>query len=272
MKKVVVFTRSVLLLSAFLLIMFFGSTMRAEAATYDKAINLQMVTSKYTRLDRYVIVKLEKEGDHITNLKCSNKHLRAIVSSSIWIEDSTNSEVIDVYATKRGKYNITFDIVDGAGNLRSKESIKVYVKSPKESLNSFKSIKLGKLDLKKNLLKDDYTKQTIDIKKTGKLKVKMNKGCKLKDIHVRRYKKLDTPKEYSWGDRKEVDSEYVEIKNGSYLELSGSGDEDGKIENSGNQVHQIYKSTYATTRLEIEYTDKKGILETLVIVLRSVNR
>ncbi|MCR5657297.1 MAG: hypothetical protein K6G06_07535, partial [Butyrivibrio sp.] len=62
MKKVVVFTRSVLLLSTFLLILLLGGT-NAKALTYDKAICLKMVTDKYTSPNLATRINLDDSED-----------------------------------------------------------------------------------------------------------------------------------------------------------------------------------------------------------------
>jgi len=272
MKKVVVFTRSVLLLSTFLLVLLLGGNLHTEAATYDKVINLQMVTKKCTNPNFHEIVEMENHDDHIANIKSSSKNLRAKVSLTSKMLSGTNEEEIDICATKKGKYKLTFDIVDGDGNLRSKESIKIYVRTVKETLDSFKSIKIGRKEIKNKLLKDEYTTQMVDVKKAGKLKIKMRRKCKLINICVKRDKKLDSPQVNGDGSVRSVDHLHETIQNNSNLTLSDAGYNDGRVEYEGTQTLRSMKSIYGITVLELTYIDKNGALGTMNIKLRSVNR
>ena len=268
MKKVVVFTRSVLLLSTFLLILLFGGT-NAKALTYDKAISLEMVTNKYTSPNLVTRIDLDDPNDQIANVRTSSKKLKAVVSFTA-TGMNTCYEEIQMYATKRGKYKLYFDVVDKDGNVKSSETITVYVRTVEESLDAIKSIKVGKTEIKNQLLKDKYTTRHVDVKKSGKLKIKMKKGCKLKEIYVTRYEKLGSPETSSDGTKTSVKTIAEYINNGSMLVLSNTGYKDGNVDRSGNQICEKNRSIFGYTKLWIAYTDKKGALTTRIIVLRSV--
>lgn len=269
MKKVVVFTRSVLLLSAFLLILLLGGT-NAKALTYDKAICLKMVTDKYTSPNLATRINLDDSEDHIANVRTSSKKLKAVISLSSSGKKSMSYEEIQMYATKRGKYKLYFDVVDKNGNVKSSESITVYVRSVEESLDPIKSIKIGKTELKSQLLKDKYTTRYVEVKKSGKLKIKMKKGCKLKEIYVMRVVKLEKPETFSDGTKTTYTTETEIIKNGSNLILSSSGIHDESVKRSGKQIDRIDKSIYGYTTLRLKFTDKKGALTSQYIIIRSV--
>ena len=269
MKKVVVFSRRILLFIAFLLIMSFGKSIHAQALSYDKAICIKMVTKDYTGPNLSTRINLDDPYDHITNVKTSDSHLKAAVSFSASGDNAYDYEEIQMFATKRGKYKIFFDVVDKDGKLKSSESITVYVRTVKESLDAIKSIKIGKTEIKKQLLKDKYTTRDVDVKKSGKLKIKMKKGCKLKEIYVNRIVKMDNPEAYSNGSKITYTTKTETIQNGSMLILSEAGMYDKSVDNYGKQTEEIHSSNFSYTTLRLKFTDKNGALTTQYIIIRS---
>ncbi len=264
--------RRVLLLSFLVLIISSAKSITAKAAvtaTYDKVVELNMVNSKSTGTESTLRVDMDLSTAHIANVKTSSKYLKAGVY--IYTDEYTkkrNLEYIVMYGTKKGRYNLTFDIVDSNGNILSSESVLVIVCPIKSSFSAFKSIKIGNTNVLKKCLKNKYTAQDVMLKKTGKIKVKMKKGYKLKNIKITRYVKSDEPYG-SYFITYNVNAITEDVSNGSKITLSDVGYNKNYHLKNGNFTYDYNDSIYAYTYLTLTYIDKKGIERQSEITLRS---
>lgn len=115
-------------------------------------------------------------GDKIKALKSSSKNLK-VKQSLIHYDQAFGEKEIafSLYAKKTGKYYITFNICNSKGKKKSSHKIIVYVKNDLP----FKSVTYGGEPLKIT----ESGEWNLDTEKTsGKFKVVMNKGYKLKKI------------------------------------------------------------------------------------------
>lgn len=272
MKKIYMNLRRVLLFSLLVLIISSAKSITAKAAvtaTYDKVVELNMINSKSTGKAKRMYVDMDTPNVHIANVKTSSKYLKA--KATMWSENyclNNNKESISMYGTKKGRYNMTFDIVDSSGNVLSSESVLVIVCPLKSSMSAFKSIKIGNTNVLKKCLKNKYTAQDVMIKKTGKLNVKMKKGYTLKSMQITRCVKRSEP----------IDGYYMitsveaiteDVTNGSWVTLSDIGYNNNFYFVNGDYSYSYNDSIYAYTFLTLTYIDKKGVERQIEITLRS---
>ena len=199
----------------------------------------------------------------IANIKTSTKNLIAKVceetkrvSESNNIGDYSNYSVIGLYATKEGKYKVSFDVLQkkGGKKLYSK-TVTVYVKSD----SPFKSITYNGKDMYMN---------PIQTKAKGKLKVKMNKGYTLKSIEVGTYTKTVDKKESDENSKSEeirYEMTYKKVKNNSTIQLGTKGGYSYNLSTSQYQWDDYKSYSYschlndyilADTCVKVTFVDK----------------
>ena len=134
---------------------------------------------------------------------------------------------IGLYAKKKGKYVVSYDICDKAGKKLSSGKTTVYVSDDQP----IKSVKFDK----------KYLSSAITFKKSGKLSISMNKGYKLKKITVTTYNKSG----------KEV---VKTVRNNSTIKL---GEYAQIYDNSYSDGSRYFSTSLAArTQIKITYTDK----------------
>ncbi len=229
-----IFTMSVLM---------FGSCITSSAATYPKKIRVYPLSTST------VSVTLDAVGDQIANIKATNKNLKAkLTHTNVSQHNGTmerNECSITLYAKKQGKYTLKFDILDAAGSVKTKASITVFAKndSPVKKFTFG-----GKL----------YDYNNFTGKKSGKVKVVMNKGYKLKKIEVGKYK-VNIGEDGS-------DSEmvYTAIKNNAKVTLSQTPYTYSYTDGAPDDYYYNRywtKEAVAPTYIRITYIDKYTKLE-----------
>ena len=170
-------------------------------------------------LSNICTVYLVNEGDYVASVKSSSSDLLAKVTSkgvytgenyaSVRLEGNKTqgckaTGTITYHAKKKGTYTLTVTIKNAKKKITCKKKIKVYAE---EYATPVKTLKYaGKLcGVQSNLF----------TKKSGKLKVVMNKGFKLQKIEVGKYVE-GAYKEYS------PKATYVKVKNNKQISLAES--------------------------------------------------
>ncbi len=194
-----------------------------------------------------IYITLDKPGDVIKNIKTSSKNLKA-KETRIYIDVDydgyvdSNSRSISLYATKTGKYTVSFDIYGANNKKKSSKKVTVQVDtSPLKSI-TFDGKAIG------------YT----TTKSSGKLKVTMNKGYTLKKIEVGKYVKKKS------NGTTQTNMKYTKIKNNAKITLSKVpyqyDSESGTLNPKAGESQSYYKSwekeIYAPTEIKITYYDK----------------
>ncbi len=247
-----------------------GITAKAVTVTYDKVNIIHMINKKTTGIDEGFEVDMDAVNMHVSNIRTNSQCLKAKRTVySYQHSTSDNYEYISVYATKKGTYFVTFDIVDGKGRYISTEQSKIIVETYKDSFKGYKSIKIGKTNVLKECMEDKYSGKVLTLNKPGKIKIKMKKGYTLKDIIVERC----VPDKYSGVYRGGVRSrtEYIteHIKNGDMVKLSEiSHYHNGRGKLGGLSV-EYSDHIFEYTGLTIIYIDKNGIERKNEIDIRS---
>lgn len=222
------------------------------------------IMGKYNTEEVYLI----NEGDYVSGVKSNSSDLIVkLTKKSVYTGNqySTNDILgngegikckayytITFYAKKKGTYNVTVTVKNAKKKTTCKKKIKVYAEEYSYPVNYCKYA--GKLC-------DVYN---LTNKKSGKIKVKMNKGFKLQKIEVGTY---------AAGKTKEYDPEPVfkKVKNNSKISLATStkyqsdvyeysyGDGDYSYER-GYDVEYLYPITI----VRITYKDTKlGTVQTI---------
>lgn len=180
-------------------------------------------------------VKFAKGDYKITNLKSSGKNLHARVTGtdSASREDEWDSEYpwgyaqIGLYAKKKGNYTVTFDVINHDKKVTSSHSVKVYV--------------TNEYPIKNVTYANGYYFYGIAKKGSGKFKVNMTKGYKLKSITMTTYNKSGKPVT-------------KKIKNGAKVTL---GKYRYKSEYSKSSTYESWwADLLARTEFTITYADK----------------
>ncbi len=240
-------------LLATLLVTFLAVGMVSEASTAESTVP-KKVRIYYGDVNYSAIqVKYGEPGSQIKNLKTSNKNLKAKQSfQNISIDsyddmsyEDDNTAEISLYAKKKGTYKVTFDICDADGNTLEK-GVEVTVYAQNDS--PFKKVTFNG--------KDTWLMQT---KGSGKFKVVMNKGYKLKKI------------EYSTTTIQPIESEegyksvetWKTIKNGKKIKLNKTPGYYAYSYSYGEATDSYYRNrSYwrdpltAYTYVKITYVDK----------------
>lgn len=221
---------------------------RAAAGASVESSNIEIAAqSAYTTS---ITVKYAKGDARIKNIKTSSKNLFARQTQQEYRSyESTYSQYpfgyarIGLYAKKPGNYKVSFDVCDAAGKKTAKLTVKVRARyntgydSPIQ-----KATFSGKQD----------AFYTLSKKKSGKFKVTMNKGYKLKSITMVTYD--------AGGKRVEK-----KIKNNANVTLGSYVDkyEEEYVYNSYWDESESYASyhlstsLFATTTFQVEYQNKK---------------
>lgn len=168
---------------------------------------------------------------YVKNIKTGSKNL---IAKNTYYYTSTSSDEyaapyasIGLYAKKKGKYVVSYDICDKAGKKLSSGKTTVYVSDDQP----IKSVKFDK----------KYLSSAITFKKSGKLSISMNKGYKLKKITVTTYNKSG----------KEV---VKTVRNNSTIKL---GEYAQIYDNSYSDGSRYFSTSLAArTQIKITYTDK----------------
>lgn len=196
------------------------------------------------------IVIIYGKGDaQIKNIKSSSKNLYARQTDQDYnVYENTYSEYpygraeIGLYAKKSGSYKVSFDVCDINGKRRAKYTVKVKANETYEGDSPVKKVTYaGKQDLW----------YTLTGKKSGKFKVTMNSGYKLKSITM----------EYTDANGNSVEKK---IKNNKKVTL-GKFVYKYEHENSYNDYwsgkkysnYNLSTSLFATTTFRIKYQNKK---------------
>ncbi|SDB19819.1 hypothetical protein [Butyrivibrio sp. INlla16] len=116
MKRVCLGATKLLMVITIMLIIVYGRGITAKAVnvTYEKEKVINLVNKKMTGYINAINVNMDEVDTHVANVKTSNKNLKAkCVSHRYKYSVNTNYEAIQIYATRKGTYYVTFDIVDG---------------------------------------------------------------------------------------------------------------------------------------------------------------
>lgn len=195
----------------------------------------------------------------ISNIKVSSSALKAKYTSA-YKTDSPDSIYpsfggIGLYATKEGKYKVSFDVLTkkGGPKLYSK-TVTVYVKSD----SPFSSVKYAGKDIVNR----------IQTKAKGKLRIKMNKGYKLKSIEVGTFsrntpqKKDNSYENYVSTSTYESSSlTFKKVKNNSVITLGTNTNYNYRYELTKRDDyyylgHNLEDTILAQTVIQITYVDK----------------
>lgn len=236
---------SALLALALLLTVFTVPTLEVNAATYGKVPSKVRIIPKTTYQD--ITFDLSDKDDKIINIKTSSKSLKAKQTYNyVQINDSSNDITkyaeISFYASKDGKYTLKFDIADKNGKKKSSHKVTVYAYSDMP----VKYIKLNNKPLDQSNLVSG---------KSGKVKVTMNKGYKIKKLEYGVYKQSSS------------EMIYKKFKNGSkvtYGKYVNSYDYEFKSNYSSYYTKYWRRGLMAPTEIKITYTDKYSKQECVI--------
>ncbi|MCR5418862.1 MAG: hypothetical protein K6E84_08095 [Lachnospiraceae bacterium] len=195
---------------------------------------------------------------YVSNVKCNNKKFKVKLTQKRFQEyDGTKSVSgysIGYYAKKKGKAKISFDVLDKDGK---KVETKSFTVTAKEYTYPIKYVKYGSQYVTGGPLKENDKGVLVEnnmaytTKKSGKLKIKMNKGYKLDKIEVTTYKKNGMPVTKT-------------IKNNKKISVTSAikGTQVMKYTSPYGASNNYTESTYhnpmmLSTRLYIYYTNKK---------------
>ena len=186
---------------------------------------------------------LPKYGMVIKNLKTSSKNLVVKVTGTEdaqnpYTKTSSSSATLSVYAKKAGTYKVTFDLYYRSGKKSSRKTIRVYAASDsavKSCTFNGKPISYG------------FTSA-----KSGKIKVTMNKGYKLKKVEIGKTRVKKSGKNTS------SSIVYKTIKNGQKVTLSTTPYRYGNETTSITGAYSKYYNTNlaAYTYVRVTYADK----------------
>ncbi len=171
-------------------------------------------------------VTLEKGEYKIANLKTSGKNLYARITYTHSYHNSAGTATISMYAKKKGKYTVSFDVVDRQNRKTTSHKATVYAYDDNP--------------VKKVTFDGEDTFYRISSKAKGKFKVTMTKGYSLQSIKVTTYDKSG----------KAVTKK---LKNGSSVTL---GKYRYKNAYGSGAAENWHAGLLATTNFEITYKDK----------------
>lgn len=188
-----------------------------------KAVHLYVGTIKDNAID----INFAEKGGHIGHLKTSSKNINAKVVEMHSSIPMGCTAKIGLYATKKGIYTISFDILNSDEKRVSSHSVKVFANIDR----AVESATFAGMPI-----------QGFTDKENGKLSVTMNKGYTLKKIVVETFDKtgeqnLKTVKNNSM------------IALGKYAYLYENEEADG-------DYYKMTTSIMATTTIHIYYIDK----------------
>lgn len=228
---------------AFAMILAVLPSVPAKAATKDK-IPTKARLQGGSWDDSAIELELADSTQSIDKIKTNSKDLVAKLTG-ININSNGNEKdeckyKIGLYAKKNGTYKVTFDIVDQNGDKVSSKEVTVYAYD-----SALKSVTVdGKI-----------RSYSIVNKKSGKVKVVLQPGNKIKKVEYGYYKKTKNSSGYS------SSIVYKEFKNGSKVNFTTQGYE-YLSEYSNEYSDQKYysknfdKDIMATTWIKVTYVDK----------------
>lgn len=233
---------SVLLVLSFMVGLFFIPVNHAEAASYGSVPKKVRI---YTN-SAYQNFSFDLSyGYSIKGLKSNSSNLKVKQTEQRFeqgTDDNHNFAKIALFATKEGNYKVSFNIVNAAGKKVSSHTVKVYVKND----SVLKSLKVGKNDVF-----NDWNYSLLK-GKSGKVKVVMSKGYKLKKI------------EYGVYDKNKATYIFKPIKNNkkiTYGKYAAEYNESYESVFSSYKYSWWTKDTVANTYIRITYIDKHTKLQ-----------
>lgn len=192
-------------------------------------------------------------GYTIANLKSSNSKLKvkqSYYSTEEGYSNNSNYATISLYTSKEGTYKVSFDILDGNGKKVSSKKVTVYARND----SPLKTLKLGKNTITSTTINTSNMKtadNNLLIGKSGKIKVTLAKGYKLKKI------------EYGIYDKAKDEIVYSTIKNNKKITYGKNATEYSSKseyydEDEGTYTRRNYwrKSPTASTIIRVTYLDK----------------
>lgn len=188
-----------------------------------------------------VRVTYSKEGHKIKNLKSNSSNLLVKQTHQRWYRnESDNYAEIEMYAKKAGKYKVTFQVCNDKNKVVSKHTINVtaattYTSPVKNATFAGKSTY-------------SYYGNIVS-KKSGKFKVTMNKGFKLKSITMRTYDAQGKSVEKKIKNNANITLGEYAYKNEEYNEYS--------YDNDNRWNYYYYTHMMAETYIEIQYQNTK---------------
>lgn len=234
-----------MLLLGFCILM--GSGISASAAN-TVAPSRVHITAAYNGYNNYyetpIAFDLKSKGDRIANLKSSSSNLLTWQTyKDVKSEDGYfHSHVgIGIYAKKSGTYTVTFNILNKNGKKKSTEKVTVYA----DKNQPIKSVTFSGKKINSVLFTASLT--------SGRVKVTMNKGYKLKKIEVGTWKTVATQ------NGTESKLVYKTIQNNAVLKLGKKCFQSDTIE--GNLKKGYYHEYYANDMwaahvIRVTYVDK----------------
>ena len=252
-----------MMLAALFLVIGLMLGMTAAVSAKEKVTKLPTSVRMYPGSASSVITfTLPAYGDVVKNVKVNSKDVIARVTgydvyrhSETYSGDSEDYKTVSIgaYSKKEGKYKISFDIYSAKGKKKSSKRVNLFVKSDSPF---YKVTYAGK--------PYNYGE---DVPKSGKFKVVMSKGYKLKKLEVGTYKQTKDK-----DDETRVESEmvYKTFKNGAKIKLGTKGyhyayswgslkqEENDDDYYSGYSSYSRYlnKDLEARTEIRITYIDK----------------
>ncbi len=194
-------------------------------------------------------VNFDTAGDYIANVKSSSSDLKVFVVVNY---QSRKLGRIGVLTTKLGKYQVSFDIYSKNGVKKESKNVNVIVYDLNKTIDPVKKITYAGKD-------SIYGSDNIyDVAKSGKLKVTMKKGYKLKSIEIGKI------------DPKDNKIKFKKFKNGKKVTLSTYAP---KYDRNYSWCQGYIANMYSVTYVKINYynTKKKRNETTMKYIYRLVN-
>ncbi len=224
----------------------------AKGIMYNKAVRIGL-SSTYDDITVYL-----KDAEHyVASVKANKSGLIAKVSgdrknkyiSTVYYGSDNESSFdfqreneIDLFATRKGTYNLTLTIKDASGKTVTTKTIKIYAGYP---TNAVKTMKYGKTTYY------PWDGESISTKKaSGKLTLKANSGYKIKKI------------EYATSFDSNGEPVFKRIKSGKTLKLAKKAQKFSKISNTYDYTYSTYTHQYnydylnPVTIVKVTYYDK----------------
>lgn len=192
-----------------------------------------------------VAVVYSKGDAKLSNIKSSSKNLLVRQTYQYYhASESKTSEYpygyanLSLYAKKPGSYTVTFNVCDESGKKVSSHKVKVFAAAYSGYTSPVKKVTFaGKTDLFYSLTS----------KKSGKFKVTMNSGYRLKSIAMSCY-------------NAEGDKVTKTIKNNANVALgryTSMSEDEYSSSYSDYWSYYMYSSMFATTTFEVTYQNTK---------------
>lgn len=205
--------------------MFAASLMISDTKAFASSAAAKM--SIWVKSQSSMYVELASGDYKIANLKSSKSNLIVRTTHVNSGSDYSGSATISMYAKKKGTYTVTFDVVDQYNKKRQSHTVKVFAHNEPA--------------IKQATFNGSEVYGIVSSKPSGKFKVKMNKGYKLKSITMNTYDK----------NGKEISKT---IKNGRKVKL---GKYRHKYEGSKSKDYEWWSADLlARTSFRITYIDK----------------